>query len=271
MSAPAELSAPHAAPPRAGAAIARFEAIDARFAAWARDWDAEELQFPSLIAGATLRQAGYPEAFPHLLLSACRCADPARPLSSLLADENLVGTEWLLSPAVCYHAYAYLAGRTFAAPAVFSARGRCYRHEEEFIPGRRQLEFEMRELILVGAPEALELRLDEARARVEALAARAGFAGEWETAQDPFFLPTSRGRQLMQRLQETKKEFVVREPAPPAGAIGPADVAIAVASINRHGDFFGQRFGLALPDGRPAHTACVAFGLDRWATVAAPS
>lgn len=261
MSPAAETAGTFAAPPRAGATLARFEAIDASFLAWAREWAAEEIQFPSLIDAGTLRQAGYPEAFPHLLLSACRCADPARPLAGLLADENLVGTNWLLSPAVCYHAYAHLAGRTFAAPAAFTARGRCFRHEEEFIPGRRQLEFEMREIILIGAPEELEARLTRVPTRVEALATAAGLSGRWETAHDPFFLPTSRGRQLMQRLQETKKEFVIH------GAN--ADSALAIASINRHGAFFGERFALTLPDGQPAHTACIAFGLDRWAAAAA--
>lgn len=273
MSAPAEVSGPQAAPPRAGGEIARFEAIDAHFLAWARAWRAEELQFAALIDAGTLRRAGYPDAFPHLLLSACRCSDPAQPLGRLLADGNLAGTGWLLSPAVCYHAYAYLAGRTFTGPAVFTVRGRCFRHEEEFVPGRRQLEFEMRELILVGAPAELEPWLAEAQTRTESLAAQLQLSGTWEVAQDPFFLPTSRGRQLLQRLHETKKEFLIdlSQSATPICGMEPADSTVAIASINRHGTFFGERFGLALSDGRPAHTACIAFGLDRWAHATATS
>lgn len=262
MSAEAALSpapAPVAAPVRPRAAAAHLEALDARFLAWAREWEAEEIQFPSLIAAATLRQAGYPEAFPHLLLTACRCVDPARPLERLLSAENLTPSDWLLSPAVCYHAYAWWAGRHFESAHILTARGRCFRHEAEFIPGRRQLEFEMRELVLAGPPEALEPMLAEARERTARLAAVAGLAGAWEAAEDPFFLPTARGKQLRQRLEETKQEFVVRDPAP-----------LAVASINRHGPFFGERFGLRLADGRPAHTACIAFGLDRWAAASAP-
>lgn len=267
---PTDVIPAHAAPPRNGEAIARFESIDAHLLSWARAWGAEELQFSTLIDAGTLQRAGYPEAFPHLLLSACRCADPAQPIGQLLADENLVGTEWLLSPAVCYHAYAHLAGRNFQAPTVFTARGRCFRHEEEFVPGRRQMEFEMRELILVGAPAELEPWLAAAQVRTESLAARYQVSGTWQIAQDPFFLPTSRGRQLMQRLQETKKEFIVdlsKYTAPTRGT-KPADSAMAIASINRHGAFFGERFGLSLPDGQPAHTACIAFGLDRWAHAA---
>ena len=54
----------------------------------------------------------------------------------------------------------------------------------------------------------------------------------------------------MQRLLETKKELVCDEPEP-----------LAIASINRHGTFFGERLAIRQPDKTPVHTACVAFGL----------
>ena len=47
----------------------------------------------------------------------------------------------------------------------------------------------------------------------------------------------------------------------------PARRDVAVASINRHGAFFGERFAILRPDKTPVHTACVAFGLDRWAAL----
>ena len=83
-----------------------------------------------------------------------------------------------------------------------------------------------------------------------------GVEATWEVASDPFFLPTARGKAFVQRLQETKQEFVVRNPEP-----------LAIASINRHGTFFGERFHIGLAAGGAAHTACIAFGLDRWAGV----
>ncbi len=248
---------PTAAPVRGDAELARFEAIDRHFLDWAREWRAEEVQFPALIDGPTLERAEYSAAFPHLLMGACNCVDPAKPNAELLCAANLAPTGWLLSPAVCYHAYPRWEGETLAQPHLLTARGRCFRHEAEFIPGRRQLEFEMRELVLCGDPAWIETKAAEARRRIEAIAATLGFLGTWETAEDPFFLPTAQGKALIQRLQETKKEFVVRNPAP-----------LAVASINRHGTFFGERFHIALAAGGPAHTACIAFGLDRWASSA---
>ena len=51
----------------------------------------------------------------------------------------------------------------------------------------------------------------------------------------------------------------------------PPDVAttvehqrLALASVNRHRTFFGQRFRLRDARGEALHTACVAVGLDRW-------
>lgn len=248
---------PTAAPVRSDGTLARFEAVDRQFLDWAREWAAEEIQFPALIDRATLERAEYPAAFPHLLLSACGCVDPAKPLTELLDAANLAPSGWLLSPAVCYHVYPHWEGTVMTAPRIATARGRCFRSEAEFALGRRQLEFEMREIVLCGTPEWIELRAADARVRIEAIAAGLGFAGVWETASDPFFLPTSQGKAFIQRLQETKKEFVVRNPAP-----------LAVASVNRHGTFFGERFHLSLPAGGPAHTACIAFGLDRWASSA---
>jgi hypothetical protein len=248
---------PTTAPVRCDAEVARFEAIDGRFLDWAREWRAEQAQFPVLIDGPTLERAEYPAAFPHLLMSACRCVDPTKPSIDLLNAANLAPTGWLLSPAVCYHAYPRWEGKTLAQPRILTARGRCFRNETEFTPGRRQIEFEMREIVLCGEPGWIEKQAAEARGRIEAIAAALGFQGTWETAEDPFFLPTAQGKALIQRLQETKKEFVVRNPAP-----------LAVASINRHGTFFGERFHIALAAGGSAHTACIAFGLDRWASSA---
>jgi hypothetical protein len=253
-------SRPSAAPVRRDAGLARFEAIDRRFLDWARAWAAEEIQFPALIDRATLERAEYPSAFPHLLLSACGCADPAKPLTELLAAENLAPEGWLLSPAVCYHVYPQWEGAVLAQPRIVTARGRCFRREAEFIPGRRQLEFEMREIVLAGSPAWIDERAADARQRIERIAAELGCTGEWETASDPFFLPTSQGKAFIQKLQETKKEYVVRNPGP-----------LAIASINRHGSFFGERFRFSLPDESPAHTACIAFGLDRWDSSARPS
>jgi hypothetical protein len=240
-----------AASTRDAEAINRFEEIDHEFLQLARNHDAHELQFPTLISKALLERSEYPQAFPHLLMIACACHDPAR--ESLFVRENLAPQEWYLSPAVCYHVYAYYHGQILAEPQIVTARGRCYRREAAFQFGRRQLEFEMREIILLGDPDWLNERIALLQVEVDRIAEGYALPVHWQTAEDPFFLPTAKGRALMQRLMETKKELVCDGPEP-----------LAIASVNRHGTFFGERFAIHQPDETPIHSACVAFGLDRW-------
>src|SRR4051812_30290634 len=91
---------------QAGEHRTTFESIDSRLRTWALDEGSDERNFPVLIAGDTLRRAEYPEAFPHLLMSAAVAADPAKPFG----QQNAQLVDSFLSPAVCYHAYAQLAG-----------------------------------------------------------------------------------------------------------------------------------------------------------------
>ena len=44
-----------------------------------------------------------------------------------------------------------------------------------------------------------------------------------------------------------------------------AESPTACMSFNCHRDHFGLTWGLSSEDGAPAHTACVAFGMDRLA------
>ena len=243
----------NAAPVRDAGAIRRFEQIDRRFLALALEHGAEEMQFSGLVCKSLLQRAEYPNAFPHLLMIACGCTDPVLAMPELYEAPNLSPQEWFLSPAVCYHVYGHFAGRSLNRTTLITSRGRCWRKEELFIEGRRQIEFEMREIVLLGSSGEIEEAIGQLLPKVDEIAARLQISGEWKVAEDPFFLPTAKGKALMQRVMETKREFV-------AGGDGP----LAIASINRHGTFFGERFDISLPGGAPIHTACLAFGLDRW-------
>ena len=39
---------------------------------------------------------------------------------------------------------------------------------------------------------------------------------------------------------------------------------LAIASLNFHRNFFGERCGIQLASGGPAFTGCVGMGLERW-------
>jgi hypothetical protein len=229
-----------------------FDAIDAEIEWIARGLGARGMHYPALIGRASLERAGYPESFPHLLLSASRVGPQP--------------TEWCLSPAVCYHAYEQFAGTTLIEPLTLTARGVCFRGEHVTAPGVRQIEFEMREIVFLGPAEWVQTHTRMAVERVTSLAARLGLRGVWYPAEDPFFLPAAAagtgdpdscasrsGKALMQKLLGVKEEY----------RCGGAD-GLALASVNRHGTFFGERFDIRSFDTAPAHSACVAIGLDRW-------
>ena len=229
----------------------QLENIDGALRTWALHGLVDEEVYPVLIAADTLRRAEYDRAFPHLLMSA-----------AVNEEESLAPAGHFLSPAVCYHAYASLEGRCVNNGMTITARGRCFRNEDptQLVPGRRQIEFEMREVVLVGERDWIESQLVTVRDDVACIASSFGLEGAWEAASDPFFLPSAGGKAAMQRLLGTKLEFCL-----------PSAAGLAVASINRHGSFFGDRFHITATGGAPAHTACIAFGLDRWAAQSSTS
>lgn len=235
---------PQSAPARSEDELHTLNCIDARIRGVAASLGAHEVQYPALIARGVLEQAEYTQAFPHLLMSAC---------GSPFLENGDTG-RWCLSPAVCYHTYAQLAGHVIDTPAIITSRGRCFRAERESQPGVRQIEFEMREIVLLGPAAWVDASAEAARLGIETIADQMGLSGAWQDAEDPFFLPAAAGKALMQRLLKVKIEYQ-----------WPGPGGLALASVNRHGPFFGQRFDIVTPDEQPVHTACIAVGLDRWA------
>ena len=248
-----------AAPIREQTALKEFEVTDACIRSMALAQGAQEAAYPDLIGREVLCAAEYDRAFPHLLMTAAAARNPDVAPDDLFRFDNLQNPVWFLSPAVCYHTYAQFAGRILVGPVLITARGKCFRNEgRELSFGRRQIEFEMREIVLLGPGAWIEQRLPQLQDQVEAVAAELGVNGHWQTAEDPFFLPRARGKAFLQRLLATKREYCLHD-----------SENLAIASVNRHGAFFGERFRILSADHSPAHSACVAFGLDRW-TAARP-
>jgi hypothetical protein len=111
----------------------------------------------------------------------------------------------------------------------------------------------MREIVWVGCKAWVDEQLNAGCERLTQLAHSLGLFGDWVVAEDPFFLPAAQGKAFMQRLRETKREYQTRDSEP-----------VALASVNRHSTFFGERFRITHQDGQTVHTACLAVGLDRW-------
>jgi seryl-tRNA synthetase len=235
-----------------GQAIARLAAAETE----------DEWLVPSGVAFETLARAGYFQSFPQWLTAASHLSTDPGVLEGVATDADpaaaarraLAPADAALSPAVCYHVYARLAGRTIAggAPEVLTAQGTCWRHEgERLAPLGRGWAFTMREIVCVGPLDAVETFRQRGIERATALAEALGLGGgAVAQASDPFFAPTSRGKALLQQLKVLKEELMLG--------------GMAAASFNNHESFFGDAFGIRLQGGAPAASGCVAFGLERW-------
>jgi len=113
----------------------------------------------------------------------------------------------------------------------------------------------MREVVCIGQEADARAFLQRSVERASQLANSLGLDATIAPATDPFFAPTGRAKQLMQRMKELKHELLL-----PIGE----NRTTAAASFNLHDEFFGEAFAIRLPDGRPATTACLAFGIERW-------
>ncbi|MFM8319509.1 MAG: hypothetical protein ACKOC5_01240 [Chloroflexota bacterium] len=235
----------------------------------AKAFDAAPYRFPTLIPARYLERVNYFRAFPHSLTfvshlredlevidrfsqtAACDDSGLNTPLSSFAQIQAL------LSPAVCYHLYFTLAdkplpGGKFTATAV----GNCFRYEAINLASLERLwNFTMREVIFVGSKDFILENRELARQHMERVFEQVGLAYRVESANDPFFIGEFRKQAAFQSAFQLKYEI--------RAALPYKNSTLAVGSYNYHQDFFGRSLNITLPDGAPAHTGCVAFGLER--------
>ena len=229
---------------------------------------APRIQFPSLIGGDTLDRCGYLRSFPHSVslvshlredLDAIqRFAETTRWGGAHLGYEEatLAPASCLLSPSVCFHWYASMAGQRRPQLTTTEAVGKCFRWESGNITGLERLyDFTMQEIIFVGTGDAV---LAERRRSIEAFSAALdtlGVAYEIRSANDPFFVNDFANQATFQHAFELK--FEVRALLPYKNK------TFAVGSFNYHMDHFGRAFDIRGDDGLPLHTGCTGFGLER--------
>jgi len=223
----------------------------------------DDWRVPPAIDFATLSRAEYFASFPHWLTLAshlrdeedtlCRVAERGEPA---VLREASAPPQAALNPAVCYHVYSALADTVIDSARLVTVQSECWRHE-----GRRHATLErgwaftMREIVCIGSDDDARAFLERSTDRVTALARALDLHPTVALATDPFFAPSARAKHVLQRLKELKRELLL-----PVSASS----AIAASSFNLHDTFFGEAFDIRLSDGRPATTACVAFGLERW-------
>jgi seryl-tRNA synthetase len=93
--------------------------------------------------------------------------------------------------------------------------------------------------------------------RAEQLAGQLALPCKLDVGNDPFFGRVGQVMAVSQRQQALKFELLI--------PYFPDATPTACMSFNYHRDHFGTVWGLVDGSGEIAHTACVAFGLDRLA------
>lgn len=215
---------------------------------------APEVVGPPLLSVAGLTRLDYFRNFPHLGVSAGRF--PPGALDGLAVGESpadlpLEPTGYLLPSATCYGLLLSLEGRDVGEDGLrLSASGRCFRNETHYEGLRLLWGFHMREVLYLGTQQGALEHLARGEEFIQDAAGRLGLTLTRATADDPFYDKGGSRARLM-ALDPVKYEF-----SAPDGT--------AIASVNRHRNFFGERLGIRAGAHGPAYSACVAFGLERW-------
>jgi seryl-tRNA synthetase len=241
-----------------------LQAVDARITRAGAADDAEQLRFPPVLPRRQLEAVGYLRTFPHLAgtiftfegddAQAAEQAERAERAEDWSEYQSM--SDLVLVPAACYPVYPAVARRgPLGAEGVTVDAGGSYvfRREPSGDPARMQM-FHQREMVRIGAPEAVQAWRDAWRDRAIALLRGLGLDARFDVASDAFFGRAGRMLAANQRAQELKFEVLV----PIAGP-----EPTAVASFNYHGDHFATTCGLRRSDEGPVHTACLGFGLER--------
>jgi seryl-tRNA synthetase len=226
---------------------------DAAFVQLASVWRAEPERHPATLPASVLRRTGYLRSFPHQATFAVGL-DPAA-LSAFGGDPDqdprpfLGPATEILTPAACYHLYPAHEAQALTEPLYLTTANTCYRREAAYVPLRRQWSFTMREIVCLGTAEETALFAQKTTEAVTRLLELAGLSVDWEHATDPFFQPERNPAYLLQKLSPVKREAIYQD--------------LAISSVNLHHEHFGEAFGITRA-GEAAHSACVAFGLERW-------
>ncbi|MBR0795993.1 amino acid--[acyl-carrier-protein] ligase [Bradyrhizobium jicamae] len=231
-----------------------------------REPDTEVFRFPPVMNRTQLERSGYLKSFPNLLGCVCGLHGTDSEIDAAVSRFE-AGGDWtaslspadlVLSPAACYPVYPIAASRG-PVPAGgwrFDVAADCFRREPSRHLDRLQ-SFRMREYVCVGSADHVSEFRERWIVRAQEIARGLGLAFRVDYASDPFFGRVGQMMAVSQKQQSLKFELLV--------PLRSEERPTACMSFNYHRDHFGVAWGIKDSSGEPAHTACVAFGMDRLA------
>src|SRR5262249_160922 len=117
--------------------------------------------------------------------------------------------------------------------------------------------FRMREYVCIGTAEDVASFRERWMARAQQIATDLGLNFRIDQASDPFFGRVGQMKAVAQVQQSLKFELLI--------PLRPHAKPTACMSFHDPQAHFGPPWGIADASGQPAHTGCVAFGMDRLA------
>jgi seryl-tRNA synthetase len=231
-----------------------------------RDAEAEILRFPPVMSRFQLEKSGYLKSFPNLLGCVCALHGSESEINQAVGRHD-AGGDWttslspadlVLSPAACYPVYPIAAARG-VVPAegyVFDIAADVFRHEPSREIDRFQ-SFRMREYVCIGAAQHVSDFRARWMDRAQEIASNLGLPFTLETASDPFFGRMGQMKAVAQLQAALKFELLI--------PVRSHEKQTACMSFNYHKEHFGTVWDMKLQSGEPAHSGCVAFGMDRLA------
>jgi hypothetical protein len=226
--------------------------LDGVFAGWGKDSGAREILPPPLYPITDLEKFDVYTNFPHLALVAAPLDLAAAPSDGRFSPAHLGGPWVGLPHATCFGAYLFYENSRVADETLLTLVNRCFRNEEHYEGLRRLLSFQMREIVALGSYEHTQRVLATFTEHITAFAGALKLRLDKVPAVDPFFQNTG-ARALLAKVSPVKHEFQTGD--------------LAIASVNTHRNFFGERCNIRRDDDEYAYTSCVAFGLERWLSV----
>src|SRR5579862_3154242 len=248
---------------------ALYEDIVERLAALVtrhREADTEVMRFPPVMSRGQLEKSGYLKSFPNLLGCVCGLHGTESEIDAAVSRFE-AGGDWtaslspadlVLSPAACYPVYPIAASRG-VVPAGgwrFDVAADCFRREPSRHLDRLQ-SFRMREYVCIGSPDDVAAFRERWMVRAQGIARDLGLAFKVDQASDPFFGRVGQMKAVSQKQQSLKFELLI--------PLRSEEQPTACMSFNYHREHFGTTWDIRDANGEPAHTGCVAFGMDRLA------
>lgn len=237
--------------------VALRAALESRFLSWAAGCGATPMLFPPLMRVEDLDRFDYFRNFPQLPLMVAglrpECLHEVAARSVPLAavpNGDLAVARYALPSAACYNVYLHFEDAQLAGPCYVTTVATCFRNEQSYDDLRRLWGFTMREIVCLGTKDEVQTHLDGFKRRLLDLGAQLGLGLTIAAGNDPFYQPQSPRARLQQAFPQ-KEEILYGG-------------SVAIASLNFHRNFFGERCRIRTADGQLAFTGCVAFGLERW-------